>query len=85
MRGIKSINAIKLLCSCKCYVKSSWVVEEPDALVVIGTDAGEHNEILLTALERIHTGYFNLLNASTETHRIITKCTLFEYSTIDLK
>ena len=40
------------------HVQSAGVVEEPDALMLVGADAGQDDEVLLTALESIHTGHF---------------------------
>lgn len=43
------------------HIKTSRVVEEADALVLIGPHAGQDDEVLLSALEGIHTGYFHFL------------------------
>lgn len=43
------------------HIKTSRVVEEANALVLIGPHAGQDDEVLLSALEGIHTGYFHFL------------------------
>lgn len=50
-----------LLCSCKCHIQTSRVVQETDALMFIRPDTRQDDEILLPTLEGINTGHFNLL------------------------
>lgn len=50
-----------LLGSSQCHVESSWVVQEADALVLIGSHARQNNVVLLSALKSVHTGDFHLL------------------------
>lgn len=46
------------------HVETSWVVEEADALVLVGSDTGQDDEVLLSALEGIDTGYLHLLGTA---------------------
>ena len=48
-------------CSCKGNIESPGVIEKANALMLVGSDTGEHNEVLLSALEGVHTGYLNVL------------------------
>ncbi len=45
----------------ECHIETSGVIEEADALVLIGPHTGQDDEVLLSALKGIHTGYFHLL------------------------
>lgn len=54
-------TVVSLLGSGQCHVESTRVIQEADALMFIGTDARQDNEILLPALESIHAGNFHLL------------------------
>ena len=40
------------------HIESACVVEETDALMLVGADAGEDDEVFHPALESIHTGHF---------------------------
>ena len=42
-------------------VKTSRIVQKSDTLMFIGSYTREDNEILLSALESVYTGYLNLL------------------------
>lgn len=46
----------------ECHVKTSGIIEEADALVLVGPHAGEDDEVFLSPLESINTGYFHLLH-----------------------
>mmetsp|Transcript_81322 Transcript_81322/g.136075 ORF Transcript_81322/g.136075 Transcript_81322/m.136075 type:complete len:496 (-) Transcript_81322:2259-3746(-) len=46
---------------CKCHIQPPRIIEKPNALMIIGPDKGKNDELLLTALERIHRRHFNLL------------------------
>ena len=59
-------NTAHIPSSGKSHIETTWVVQESDALMFIGTDTREHYEVFLTALERINTG--NLYVLQTPTH-----------------
>lgn len=46
---------------CESHIKTSGIIEEADALVLIGPHTGQDDEVLLSALKGIHTRYFHLL------------------------
>lgn len=50
-----------LLGSGQRYVETTWVIQEADALVLIGTNTRQDDEVLLSALEGVHAGNFHLL------------------------
>ena len=50
-----------LLGSGERHVESARVVEEADALMLVGTHARQDDEVLLPALEGVHAGYLHLL------------------------
>lgn len=43
------------------HIETSGIIEEADALVLIGPDTGQDDEVLLSALKGVHAGYFHLL------------------------
>lgn len=43
------------------HIETSWVIQEADALVLVSSDTRQDDEVLLSALERIHAGDLNLL------------------------
>lgn len=45
----------------ECHIETSGIIEEADALVLIGPHTGQDDEVLLSALKSILTGYFHLL------------------------
>ena len=49
------------LSSGQSHVQTARIRQEPDALVVIGTDAGKNDVVLLSTLESVHRGDFDLL------------------------
>ena len=51
-----------LLGSGQRHVETTRVVQEADALVFIGTDTRQDDEVLLSALEGVHAGNFHLLH-----------------------
>lgn len=46
------------------HVETAWVVEEANALVLVGSDTGQDDEVLFSALERINAGYLHLLRTA---------------------
>ena len=50
-----------LLGSGQRHVETTRVIQEADALMLIGTDTRENDEVLLSALEGVHAGNFHLL------------------------
>lgn len=50
-----------LLGSGQRHVETPWVIQEADALVLIGTYTRQDDEVLLSALEGIYAGNFHLL------------------------
>src|SRR3954466_1023828 len=42
-------------------IQTARIAKETDALVIVGTDAGKHNEILFSSLEGVNRCNFNLL------------------------
>lgn len=51
-----------LLCSGQSHIQTPGVVQEANALVLIGTNTRQDDEIFLSALEGIYAGYFHLLH-----------------------
>lgn len=51
-----------LPCSGKSHIETPGVVQEPNTLVFVGAHAGQNDEVLLPALEGIHTGNLHFLN-----------------------
>lgn len=49
------------------HIETAGVVEEANALVLVGPHARQDNEVLLSALEGVHAGYFHLLYKDRET------------------
>lgn len=45
----------------QCHVEAPRVIEEADALVLVGADTRQDDEVLLPALERVHAGNLHLL------------------------
>ena len=45
------------------HVQPARIVQETDALIFVGSHARHDDEILLSTLESIHTGYFNILQS----------------------
>ena len=43
------------------HIETPGVVQEPNALVLVGTHTGQDDEVLLPALEGVHTGNLHLL------------------------
>lgn len=43
------------------HIETPRVIQEPDALVLVGTHTGQDNEVLLPALEGVHTGNLHFL------------------------
>lgn len=43
------------------HIETPGVVQEPNALVLVGTHTGQDDEVLLPALEGIHTGNLHFL------------------------
>lgn len=54
-------NDQAILCSGQRNVETSRVVQEPDALVLVAPDTGQNDVVLLSALESINAGNFDLL------------------------
>lgn len=50
-----------LLGSCQCHVETTWVIQEADPLVLIGTHTWQDDEVLLSALEGVYAGNLHLL------------------------
>lgn len=50
-----------LLGSGEGHIETTRVIQEADALMLIGTNTRQDDEIFLSALEGIHTGNFHLL------------------------
>ena len=50
-----------LLGSGESNIKTSRIIEEADPLVFIRSDTGQDDEVFLPTLERVNTGYLNLL------------------------
>ena len=44
------------------HVESAWVVQEADALVLVGAHTRQHDEVLLASLEGVHARYLDLLH-----------------------
>lgn len=63
MKCLKGGDVIDLvlLGSGQCHIETSRVVQEADALVLVGSHARQNDEVLLSALESVHTGDFHLL------------------------
>lgn len=49
------------------HIETAGVVEEANALVLVGPHARQDDEVLLSALEGVHAGYFHLLYKDRET------------------
>lgn len=64
-----------LLGSGQRHIETPWVVQEADALVFIGSHTRENDEVLLSALECIHTGNFHLLQQDKRRMRILDRNT----------
>lgn len=47
---------------CECHIETTWIIEEADALVLIGPHTGQDDEVFLSALESVHTGDLHLLH-----------------------
>lgn len=43
------------------HIETPGVIQEPNALVLVGTHTGQNDEVLLPALEGIHTGNLHFL------------------------
>lgn len=43
------------------HIETPGVIQEPNALVLVGTHTGQDDEVLLPALEGIHTGNLHFL------------------------
>lgn len=50
-----------LLGSGQRHIETTWVIQEANALVLIGTNTRQDDEVLLSALESIHAGNLHLL------------------------
>ncbi len=48
-------------CSSESDIQTTWVVEKADALVLIGSDTGQHDEVFFSSLERVDTCYLDVL------------------------
>ena len=56
-----SETQLSVPCSGQGHVKSPGVIQKSNALVLIGPHTGEDDKVLLTPLERVHTGNLHLL------------------------
>lgn len=59
--GVVTVVLRFLLCSGQRHIQTTWVIQEADALVLIGTNARQDDEVLLSALEGVHASNFHLL------------------------
>ena len=57
----KRDNQDGVLGACEGDVEAARVVEETDALMVVRAHAGENDEVLFAALERVHARHLDLL------------------------
>lgn len=60
-RGRPCKMQLSLPCSGQGHVEAPGVIQKSNALVLIGPHTGEDDEVLLAALERVHTGNLHLL------------------------
>lgn len=60
-----------LPCTSQCNIETSGIVEETDALVLIGPHTRKDDEVLLSALECIHTCNFHFLQKHGEMYKVI--------------
>lgn len=58
-----------LPCTSQCNVETSGIVEETDALVLIGPHTRQDDEVLLSALKSVHTRNFHFLHQHGETYK----------------
>lgn len=63
------------------HIKTPGVVEEADALVLIGPHARQDDEVLLSALEGVHAGYFHLLYKTHKKKTMWKMCYLIKINT----
>ena len=53
-----------MFCPGQGHVKTSRIVKESDTLVLVGSHTTQDDEVLLSALERVHTRHLQLLRES---------------------
>ena len=49
------------LCSGKSYIQPSWICQESYSLVLVASHTRDDDDVLLSPLESVHTGNFNVL------------------------
>ena len=55
-------NASDALGSGERHIESAWVVQEADALVLVGAHTRQHDKVLLASLEGVHARHLDLLH-----------------------
>ena len=50
-----------LLGSGKSYVQTAWIVQEANALMFVGSDTRQNDDVLFSALKGVHASYFDFL------------------------